>query len=124
MLQELTTQDHAPFIPVEDGQKQCNRSHHALLLTQLSEHAAKWRDIGIHLGFHEGELAKIAGAPLLLEGAPDSWLSAMLSEWVEWAPEDHRGSTQYATLKNLKNAVSKSGLGKTAQELTLQVKEH
>ena len=123
MLQELTTQDHAPYIPVEDGQEtdiQCNMSHHSLLLTQLSEHAANWRDIGTHLGFRQGELNIIKCAPLLLQEAPKSWLSAMLSEWLEWAPGDQRGSTRCATLNSLKSALKKAGLGRTAQELTLQ----
>ena len=109
---------------VKEPDVQCSSSHHALLLTQLSKHAAKWRNIGTHLGFCQEKLDNIQHAPLLLGGAPESWLGAMLSMWLEWVPGDQRGSTQYATLANLKSAVVKSGLGKTAQELTLQVKEH
>ena len=47
------------------------------------------------------------------------WLSEMIAEWLEWAPGDNRGSEYYATLKSLKSAVGKAGLGRTSQELTL-----
>ena len=46
--------------------------------------------------------------------APGSWFSAMLEAWLEWKPGDSRGSV---SLKSLKNAVDKAGLGKTATEL-------
>ena len=57
-------------------------------------------------------------------GAPQSWLSAMLAEWLEWAPGDKRGSDQYATLKALKEAVSKTTLGTTAESLTISDMSH
>ena len=98
---------------------QCNSSHHALLLTQLKKHATDWKDIGTHLGFSQGELSNIQASPLNLNGAPKSWLSAMLAEWLEWAPGDERGSINYATLSGLKSAVKEAGLGRTAEELTL-----
>ena len=116
MLQGDTTED---LTVTADTNLTCNRSHHALLLTQLKEHAAEWRDIGTHLGFSQGELRNIESAPKHFTGAPKSWLSAMLSEWLEWAPGDERGSKNYATLSGLKSAVREAGLGRTAEELTL-----
>ena len=98
--------------------------HLATLLQRLREHASKWRDIGTNLGFRPGELDNIQAAPKDLMGAPQSWLSAMLAEWLEWAPGDERGSDQYATLKALKEAVSKTTLGTTAESLTISDMSH
>ena len=116
MLQGDTTED---LTATADTDLICNSSHHALLFTQLKKHAAEWRDIGTHLGFSQGELTNIESAPKHFTGAPKSWLSAMLAEWLEWAPGDERGSINYATLSGLKGAVREAGLGRTAEELTL-----
>ena len=83
----------------------------------LKQYSYKWRAIGQALGFKASELGSIAGRPLLLLDAPNSYLSAMLSEWQLWAPGDHRGSRTYATLHSLRTAVDRAGLGLTAQEL-------
>ena len=118
MLHEYTTEDLAPNT-YTDTSVRCNSSHHVLLLTQLKEHAAQWKNIGTHLGFSQGELSNIQASPLHLTEAPVSWLRAMLAEWLEWAPGDERGSKNYATLSGLKSAVREAGLGRTAEELTL-----
>ena len=95
------------------------KHHHTLLFGQLSGHASKWREIGIYLGFLNNELENIETKPNLFHGAPKSFLCEMLSEWLEWAPGDQRGSEQYATLEALKTAVSNAGLGATAANLTI-----
>ena len=102
-----------------DSGNKLNVSHLDPLLTQLSDHAAKWRDFGTYLRFRPGELKKIESQPLLLADAPQSWLRTLLEQWLEWTPGDKRGSTQCPTLKALKIAVDKAGLGRTASELTL-----
>ena len=89
------------------------------LLSQLEHCALKWRDIGTNLIFLSNELDIIEGNPTLLQGAPKSWLRAMLEEWLEWAPGDKRGSKSYATLDSLKSALREANLGRTAEELTL-----
>ena len=61
----------------EASDMQCNSSHHAVLLTQLSEHAAKWRDIGTSLGFHKGELDITLNMHLAI-----SWKHHGKNEWV------------------------------------------
>ena len=94
--------------------------HFPSLLSQLNKHAHKWRDIGDHLGFLIGELDNIQASPLLQHDAPVSWFGAMLSRWLQWAPGDQRGSTNFATLENLKIALFEVGLGASAHELTLQ----
>ena len=75
--------------------------------------------IGTHLNFQQEELNNIEAKPLLLSGAPKTWLSAMISEWMEWAPKDSCGSTSYANLEDLKFAVSNAGFGVVAEELSL-----
>ena len=84
---------------------------------KLGQYSHKWREVGKKLGFKAKELDNIMGRPLLLLDAPNSYLSAMLSEWQLWAPGDHRGSRTYATLHSLRTAVDRAGLGLTAQEL-------
>ena len=81
------------------------------------KHAVKWREIGVHLGFFGRELDNIQAKPLLLSAAPDSWLREMLSIWLEWSPGDGRGSANFATLEDLKRALSDAGLGATAHDL-------
>ena len=90
---------------------------HKGLYEKLSKHSAKWREIGIYLGFLPSELDIIKARPLLLPNAPRSWLDAMLAEWLQWAPGDNRGSTSSATLTSLRQALIKAGFHQTAQSL-------
>ena len=100
---------------------ECESTHHTTLYQQLKLHAAKWREIGTHLGFHEGELDIIERSPRHYHGGPKSCLNAMLSEWLEWAPGDGRRSVQHATLNQLKVAVSESGCARTAHKLHIKL---
>ena len=77
------------------------------LLKQLKKHATKWRDIGTHLGFHPWELDNIQTRPFLMQTAPESWLGAMLTEWLQRAPDDTRGSP---SIESLMLALSKCGI--------------
>ena len=54
--------------------------------------------------------------PWLLEQAPQSWLSEMLTQWLKWAPEDGRGSTGFATKEALRTALLQANLGVVAQQ--------
>ena len=87
------------------------------LLHQLSEIVTRWRDIGSHLGFTEGELNTIQASPLLLSDGPRGWLREILSQWLEWGPGDGRGTTDFATLEGLKHALRQANLGAIAQYL-------
>ena len=89
--------------------------HMASLLHQLSVHALKWREIGTYLGFRPGELDNISGHSLLI--SPTDWLREMLSQWLQWATGDSRGSTSFATLEGLKTALNQAGLGVAAHNL-------
>ena len=94
-------------------------TNHAVLLKQLTKHAANWRLIGTSLGFTPGELDNIHTNAFLLSNSPISWLSRMLADWLQWAPCDSRGSTDYATLESLKSALSEARLGATASTLNV-----
>jgi hypothetical protein len=83
----------------------------------LKEFPHKWREIGSGLGFTFSELEVVQNRPLLLATAPLSWLDAMLASWQHWTPTDSRRSRQYPTLCSLRTAVSKAGLGQTAEQL-------
>ena len=96
---------------------QLTDDHHSVLIKQLKNQSAKWKIIGLFLGFHKGELDNIESRPLLLFTAPTSWLDEMLSEWLQWAPGDGRGSTSYATLESLKTALCEADLGAVADTL-------
>ena len=48
--------------------------------------------------------------------SPKSWLSAMLTQWLQWAPGDGRGSTDYATKEKLHAALLKINLGQLAEQ--------
>ena len=92
--------------------------NHSVLQKQLIGHSAKWRDIGTALGFLPRELEEIEARPLLLSGAPRSFLRVILAEWLQWAPGDSRGSTNFATLEGLKVAVASiPGLETVAQNI-------
>ena len=78
------------------------------LLSKLCDYASKWRDIGLHLGFRPGELDNIQAKPFLQFGAPQSWLGAMLTEWLQRAPDDTRGSS---SIESLTHALNECGIG-------------
>ena len=87
------------------------------MYVKLTEHGAKWREIGTHLGFRPSELDEIQARPALYATAPKSWLGAMLAEWLQWTPGDQRGSTKCATLEGLSDALNKAGLSEAAQSI-------
>lgn len=95
------------------------RQHYPRLYSQLSIHGAQWRDVGTHLGFAQGELKNIQERAHLLANSPVSWLGEMLSQWLEWAPGDARGSVDFATLEGLRQALRQANLGSTAHDLRL-----
>ena len=91
---------------------------HSFLYGKMVQHSAKWREIGIFLGFYPGELDIIQARPFLLNNAPESWLGAMLAQWLQWAPGDGRGSTNVANEDSLKQALIKAELSDTAQAIS------
>ena len=92
-----------------------SEDNHSVLYRTLNKHSAKWREIGIHLGFHPSELDEIQSRPLLLSNASKSWLEAMLAQWLQWTPGDQRRRTSCATLEQLIDVLKEVGLSETAQ---------
>ena len=115
---QLLWLDDQSAINSTTNKKRLTDCHLSSLVGVLKCHASKWKEIGTHLGFQQGELLNIAGKPSLFNDAPQSWLQAMLSEWLQWAPGDSRGSQSYSTLQTLKSALNDSGLGATASNLS------
>lgn len=105
--------------PIPPSQVRLTDSNYATLLQQLEKHASKFREIGTALGFTQGELDNIQSAPRLQANSPKSWLGDMLSQWLEWAPGDGRGSKGFATLEGLRDALRRANLGATAHDLHL-----
>ena len=93
--------------------------HHPVLLQQLTKYASHWRTIGEGLRFTPYELDNIEAKPLLLQRAPTSWLSAVLTEWLQWTPGDSRGSKDFATFETLIFALNEAGLAAAANDLHL-----
>ena len=93
-------------------------NNHSILYQKLVEQSAKWREIGIHLGFRPSELDEIQARPALYATAPKSLLSAMLADWLQWAPGDQRGSTNTPTLEGLSDALNNARLSEMAQSVT------
>ena len=58
-----------------------------------------------------GELSNIEASPSLMQGAPVSWLGAMLAQWLQ--------RTSSPTLEDLKTSPSKAGLAAAAHNLKL-----
>ena len=111
--------DGEPPKPPGSSTRLNEKDHHVKLIGQLGLYADKWRQIGTHLGFQQGELNTIQSNPMLLTQGPHGFLNEMLSKWYQWAPGDARGSEDFATLEALKHAVSQAGLGKAATDLTI-----
>jgi hypothetical protein len=106
------------YTPSTDEKSKLSESDHlSKLLCKLNDHASKWREIGTHLGFRQGDLDNIESKPSLFSGAPKAWLREMLREWLEWAPGDSRGSSSSAAIECLKCALDKSDLARTAFEI-------
>ena len=102
-----------------ESEVKLDKHHHVVLFRQLSKHSSKWK---IYLGFLPEELDIIGAKSHLYHEGPKGFIYEMLSEWLEWAPGDQRGSTQYATLAAINKAISDAGLGATAAELITTIK--
>lgn len=84
---------------------------------KLKPLAYKWKEIALGLRFTFNEISTIESMSRLFNGAPNSYLCEMLAQWLRWAPEDTRGSTDFPTLQSLRRAVDSAGFGRVAREL-------
>ena len=101
---------------MNSGEARLSDGDHQDVYSRLEQHAFRWRDIGSALGFSQGELNNIEAKPLLFQLAPTSWLREMLTQWLQWAPGDWRGSSGFATRGSLHSALLKVKLGQLAQQ--------
>ena len=84
--------------------------HFVYLMDRLKDHASKWRTIGCYLGFSQGQLDNIESKPILILTGPVSFLSELLTQWIQ------RGN---ATLHALKFALNQAGLGVLSREIVI-----
>ena len=83
----------------------------------LHNFSDKWKEIGLILGFTQPELNQIKSDPsLYMSGAPASFLTKLLSQWVQWPTVDHPTKP---TLGALCEALRSSlvGLGSLAKKV-------
>ena len=74
------------------------------------------------MGFSNEEMDTIECTPMLfLRGGPSGYLEQLLSQWLQWAPGDGRGSTGFATRESLIDGLLKADLGGLAEQCTLLV---
>ena len=112
------------FTTKSQGQSATVREHRftqdqeCIILTYLARYAAQWRAIGTELRFTQYELDNIENMPSLFATAPTSWLHKMLTNWLQWAPKDSRGSINFATVDALIVALVKAGLAAAADNLS------
>ena len=98
----------SPSTAASTSHKWLSESDLPMLLSKLNDHATKWRDIGMQLCFQQGQLDNIQTRPFLQSSAPESFLGAMLTDWLQRSPDDIRRGP---TIDNLIFALRQSGLG-------------
>ena len=54
--------------------------------------------------------------PMLHSRGPEGYLGELLSQWLQWAPGDERGSTGFATMESLIAALLKANFGALAEK--------
>ena len=108
-------------LPAAGQSRTVVQSHHyGTLCEQLRQCAASWKKVAEGLRFHKYEISNIAADPMkIAEGAPESYMDAVISGWLDWGPGDVRGSEDVATLEALRVAVIRAGFVKVAGTLTL-----
>ena len=113
----MTITSNVQFISkVLQTHSRLSEDDHSDIYYKLKHHSARWRDIGRALRFKEGEMNIIQSNPMLTASAPNSYLEEMLSQWLQWAPGDGRGSTGFATKESLHAALLQANLGQLAQQ--------
>ena len=93
----------------------------AKLMGLLHNFGDKWNEIGLVLGFTEPELKQISSNPLLLISAPASFLTKLLSQWVQWPTVDHPTKPTLGELcETLRSSLI--GLGSLAEKVEREMK--
>ena len=110
-------------MPTKSIGQQLKKNDITILLKLLSNSSDKWNNIGIELGFLISELRQIRLSQSLLTGAPQSYLKALLQQWLDWPTDIHPDPP---TLKALCSALRSSlvGQGCLADELEGKMKQY
>ena len=93
--------------------------HLGTLIEQLNKCMPHWDEIALYLGFQKHEVDVIQTNPMIMVRGQAACMSEVLGRWFQFAPSDHRGSTEYATLEALKSAVNRAGYGEHSEGLHL-----
>ena len=90
------------------------------LLELIHTFSSKWYLIGFCLGFLQPELETIQSMPHLYMLAPTSFLTELLSQWIQWPTQDHPTEP---TLGALCTALRSSlvGLGRLADKVEIEM---
>ena len=81
----------------------------------------KWYVIGLEIGFFPRELNQICSKPLLLAGAPTSFLTEILSQWIQWPTVNHpKKPTLGALCESLRTPLV--GLGNLSDQIAREMK--
>ena len=88
-LQDKQTAYIVPNAAAESSEQTLIEKDVVRLLNLLHNYSDKWFDIGLELGFAPSELNLIRNMPLLLNDAPVSYLTKLLSQWVQWPTSEH-----------------------------------
>ena len=88
----------------------------------LHNFSDKWNEIGLGLGFTQPELNQIKSDPsLFMSGAPASFLTKLLSRWVQWPTVNHPTKpTLRALCETLRSSLV--GLGSLAENAEREMK--
>ena len=92
-----------------------------LLKDNCSLFSIKWNEIGFGLGFTPSELEVIRRNPSLFMSAPTSFLTELLSQWVQWPTVNHPiKPTLGALCETLRSSLV--GLGNLAEIVEKEIK--
>ena len=91
------------------------------VLNLIHNFSYKWFEIGLELGFAPSELNQIKNNPSLFMSAQASFLTRLLSQWVQWPTEYHPTKP---TLRALCDTLRSSlvGLGNLADKVEREMK--
>ena len=112
----------ASYVPVNGEQiRILHEEDVCQLMTLMQSFSDHWLEIGMALGFTPPELNQIRKNPMLLTTAPKSFLTELLSLWIQWPTVDHPTKP---TLEALCEALRSSlvGLGQLAEEVEREMK--
>ena len=93
--------------------------HYGILCDQLNPLATEWENLAGRLGFQRSEINHIKANTSSAYRASFCYLEAVIDKWTHWAPNDARGSKNFAILEHLKAVIEEMGYPKIADKLAL-----